>query len=103
MLFLHSQIKVLNPPFNSTTVMDERVKILPADFAGYCVPTLIAGGAHDDFLNPQSHCHVASLIPGAETYTFADAGHSAYFETPDEFNAVLDAFLQRSVPVGERT
>lgn len=98
LLFLYSQIKALNPPFNSTTMMDDSVKILPADFAGYRVPTLLAGGAHDDFLNPQSHFHVASLIPGAETHTFADAGHSAYFETPDEFNTVLDAFLRRHVP-----
>ena len=74
---------------------DERIKIYPADLAGYSVPTMIVGGAHDDFLNPESHFHTASLIPGAETYTFSDAGHSAYFEIPDEFNAVLDKFLCR--------
>jgi pimeloyl-ACP methyl ester carboxylesterase len=96
--FLYSQIKSLNPPFNSTTMMDDRVKIFPADFAAYRVPTMIAGGKHDDFLNPQSHFHVASLIPGAETHTFAEAGHSAYFETPGEFNEVLAAFLRRHLP-----
>lgn len=73
------------------------MKMHPADLAGYCVPTIITGGAHDDFPNPQSHFHAASLIPGAETYTFTDAGHSAYFETPDEFNPVLNAFSRRHV------
>lgn len=101
--FLYSRIKALNPPFNSTTMMDDSVKVLPEEFAGYRVPTLIAGGVHDDFLNPESHFHVASLIPGAETHTFADAGHSAYFETPGEFNAVLDAFLRRYVSAAGRS
>jgi len=55
--------------------------------------TVVAGGSHDEFLNPQSHFHAASLIPGAETYTFKDSGHSAYFEQAEEFNNVVDRFL----------
>lgn len=96
--FLYSQIKSLNPPFNSRTMEDESIKVFPKDLKGYNVPTIIAGGLHDDFLNPESHFHAASLIPGATTYTFKDAGHSAYFETPLEFNTVLDAFLRLHVP-----
>ena len=98
LIFLYSQIKALNPPFNSRTMEDDSIKVHPADLEGYRIPTTIAGGAHDDFLNPQSHFHAASLIPGADTYTFRDAGHSAYFETADEFNAVVDEFLSRHVP-----
>lgn len=96
--FLYSQIKSLNPPFNSRTMEDESIKVFPEDLDGYKVPTVIAGGLHDDFLNPESHFHAASLIPGATSHTFADAGHSAYFETPSEFNAALEAFLRRHVP-----
>ncbi|WP_250517906.1 alpha/beta hydrolase [Caballeronia sp. INDeC2] len=98
MTFLYSQIKSLNPPFNSRTMEDESIKVLPEDLRDYRIPTIVAGGAHDDFLNPESHFHAASLIPGATSFTFEDAGHSAYFETPEEFNAVLDAFLARHVP-----
>lgn len=98
LVFLYTQIKALNPPFNSRTMEDDSIKVHPGDLKGYKIPTLIAGGSHDDFLNPTSHFHTASLIPGAETYTFADAGHSAYFETADEFNAVLDEYLRKHVP-----
>jgi pimeloyl-ACP methyl ester carboxylesterase len=98
LVFLYTQIKALNPGFNSYTMEDDVNKVHPADLLGYKIPTTIAGGAHDDFLNPESHFHTASLIPGAETYTFADAGHSAYFETAAEFNAVVDRFLDRHAP-----
>ncbi|WP_250517907.1 alpha/beta hydrolase [Caballeronia sp. INDeC2] len=98
LLFLYSQIKSLNQPFNSHTMQDESIKVYPADFEHYRVPTIIAGGAHDDFLHPKSHFHTASLIPGATTHTFPDAGHSAYFETPREFNQALDRFLETHVP-----
>ena len=97
--FLYSQIKALNKqPFNSFAMADESVKVYPRNLEGYRVPTIICGGAHDDFLNPESHFHSASLIPGCRTYTFRDAGHSAYFETAHEFNAVLDAFLAEHAP-----
>ncbi|CAG2141144.1 alpha/beta fold hydrolase [Cupriavidus numazuensis] len=99
-MFLYSQIKQLNPGFDSTSMMDDCVKLHPEDMAGYKVPTMIAGGSHDDFLNPESHLHVATLIPGAASHTFPDTGHSTYFEDADAFNQVLDAFLSRHVTRG---
>ncbi len=95
--FLYSQIKLLNAPFDARTMQDDSIKLYPQDFENYTVPTIIAGGAHDDFLSPESHFHTATLIPGAGTYTFPDAGHSAYFESPDEFNSVVNAFLTKHV------
>lgn len=95
LFFLYSQIKQLNGPFDARTMQDDCVKLHPEDFAGYAVPTIIGGGSHDDFLTPTSHFHVEQLIPGAQSYTFADAGHSPYFETPDEFNQVAGEFLGR--------
>uniref|UniRef100_A0A9E7ZTP4 Alpha/beta hydrolase n=1 Tax=Bosea sp. NBC_00436 TaxID=2969620 RepID=A0A9E7ZTP4_9HYPH len=97
--FLYQQIKQLNPSpkFDSNKMMDDSIKLHPRDFEGYAVPTMISGGDHDDFLIPGSHIHTATLIPGCETYTYRDAGHSAYFETPDAFNAVVDQFLARFV------
>jgi pimeloyl-ACP methyl ester carboxylesterase len=97
--FLYQQIKQLNPSptFDSNKMMDDSIKLHPQDFQGYAVPTMISGGAHDDFLVPGSHIHTATLIPGTETYTYANAGHSAHFETPDEFNVVVDRFLSRFI------
>ncbi|WP_250514660.1 alpha/beta hydrolase [Caballeronia sp. INDeC2] len=93
--FLYSQIKQLNGPFDARTMQDDCVKLHPDDFAGYAVPTFIGGGSHDDFLTPTSHLHVAKLIPDAQSYTFEEAGHSPYFETPNEFNQVAGEFLAR--------
>lgn len=98
LIFLYSQIKLLNGPFDARTMQDESVKLYPADFKNYRVPTMVAGGAHDDFLTPTHHLLVASLIPGAGSHTFRDAGHSAYFETPEAFNRVVDDFLRESIP-----
>jgi len=99
LVFLYSQIKSLNPApgFNSATMMEDVVKLHPEDFKNYRVPTMISGGAHDDFLIPGSHEHTATLIPGCKTHTFADAGHSAYFETPQAFNRVVAQFVEEHV------
>jgi pimeloyl-ACP methyl ester carboxylesterase len=95
LLFLYSQIKQLNGPFDARTMQDDCVKLYAEDFVGYKVPTFIGGGSHDDFLTPTSHFHVSKLIPGAQCYTFENSGHSPYFETPDEFNRVADEFLSQ--------
>ncbi|KXO90490.1 alpha/beta fold hydrolase [Tsukamurella pseudospumae] len=95
--FLYSRIKELNPGFDARTMQDDDIKLFPEDLAGFTTPTLMAGGSHDDFLTPTSHLHVATLIPGAVPHTFEESGHSAYFETPGEFNAVLESFLARHV------
>ncbi len=104
LVLLYSQIKALNPlpGFDSATMMDDTVKLHPEDFTNYRVPTIITGGAHDDFLVPGSHEHTATLIPGCATYTYAAAGHSAYFETPQAFNQVVAGFLNKHLPSKNR-
>ena len=37
-----------------------------------------------------------SLVPGAELFEVARAGHSAYFERPAAFNGFVLAFLARA-------
>ncbi len=97
LIFLYSQIKMLNPRFDSTTMAHDSIKVHQSALKGYKVPTLVAGGSHDDFLNPESHFHASSLIPGAENHTFKESGHSAYFEHAEEFNGVLERFLRQHV------
>ncbi|MDM0033444.1 alpha/beta hydrolase [Variovorax sp. J22P271] len=95
MKFLYDQIRLLNQPFNARRMQDDDVKLHPQDFEGYRVPTLMMGGALDVFLTPDSHRHVATLIPGAELYEFLQSAHSAYFEEPEHFNRVVGEFLAR--------
>lgn len=95
MHFLYDQIRLLNGPFDARRMQDEVVRLHPLDFQGYGTPTLMMGGELDHFLTPDSHRHVATLIPGAELYSFPDSAHSAYFEEPDLFNRVVEDFLDR--------
>ncbi|MGH7471510.1 MAG: alpha/beta fold hydrolase [Longimicrobiales bacterium] len=94
-LYLYGRLKALNPKgFKALTMQSDDVKIYPSDLIGYSVPTLMTGGSHDDFLTPDIHHLATELIPGCKSYTFQDAGHFPYFETPDEFNSVLARFLE---------
>lgn len=98
--YLYFRINALNGPRDIRTMMDDAVKLHPRDFRGYRTPTLVMGGVHDVFLAPQSHEHVASLIPGVERHTFLNSGHSNFYEEPGNYNRVLDAFLQKHTGVG---
>jgi len=91
--FLYEAIGQLNGSRRTETMTDEACKIYPDDLEEYSRPTLIMGGKHDHFLEPDHHLHIASLIPGAKTYTFENSGHSAYWEEPTEYNRVVASFL----------
>jgi pimeloyl-ACP methyl ester carboxylesterase len=92
--YLYEVIGNLNGARRTYTMLDDACKLHPHDFAGYAVPTLLMGGLHDHFLTPDHHLHIATLVPGAETHTFQNSGHSAYWEEPDEYNRVVAAFLK---------
>jgi 3-oxoadipate enol-lactonase len=64
-----------------------------ADWAVYKVPTLVIVGAEDVMVTPVVAHMVSAHLKGSRLETIHGAGHSAYFEKPKEFNAVLDAFL----------
>ena len=98
MKFLYDQIRLLNGPIDATRMQDDVVKLHPKDFDGFNVPTLMMGGSLDVFLEPDSHRHVVTLIPGAELYDFPQSAHSSYFEEPDHFNRVVGKFIARHCP-----
>jgi 3-oxoadipate enol-lactonase len=64
-----------------------------ADWSVYKVPTLVIVGAEDVMVPPVVAHMVSAHLPGSKLEVIQGAGHSAYFEKPREFNAVLDAFL----------
>jgi 3-oxoadipate enol-lactonase len=93
---LYRQVNALNPP---------RPKGLlgrpPASYRGSMhggisalgVPVLFVVGEHDLITSPAMIREAQSLIPGARYHEMFGAGHSAYFERADEWNAVVDEFL----------
>ncbi len=57
------------------------------------LPVLFIVGEDDVLVPPAEIRNAQALIPGARLEMVPDAGHSVYFEQPDEFNRIVDAFL----------
>lgn len=95
---LYREINAINPP---------RPKGLlgrpPASYTGSMheplaalgVPILFLVGEHDMITSPAMIRQAQSLIPGAACHEIPGAGHSAYFEAADAWNAVVLDFLRR--------
>jgi 3-oxoadipate enol-lactonase len=87
--FLYEQIRALNPPRREVPVPGptaEQVRELRA-------PTLLIVGEHDVIAPPAIMKMFQSYIPQAGLAEVAGAGHSVYFEKPQEFNRLVLEFL----------
>ncbi len=91
--FLYGQLAALNPDGVLSRVALHEVMLDPSRLAEWQTPTLLVAGSHDRLFAPAVLREVADALPGARFHEIAVAGHSPYFETPDEFNAVVSAFL----------
>ena len=89
--FLYRQLSALNPPFSDVGLAE--IVIPLEDLAGFSTPTLVVAGAQDRIFPLAVLKEVSKLIPGAQLHTVAEAGHSPYFETAEEFNKVVGAFI----------
>ena len=69
--------------------------ISPSRLEGYTIPTLMVSGGQDRIFPPDILEDVSKVIPGAQLHSIPQAGHSPYFETPDEFNRVVGEFVGR--------
>jgi 3-oxoadipate enol-lactonase len=63
------------------------------DVAQLAVPVLCVVGADDDLMPPAAIREVAGLLKDARVVEIPGAGHSPYFERPDEWNAAVLDFL----------
>ena len=59
------------------------------------VPTLVLAADADLLAPPALMKLMAARIPGCEVATVADAGHSAHWERPEEWNRIVLSFLGR--------
>ncbi|MBV8758545.1 MAG: alpha/beta fold hydrolase [Deltaproteobacteria bacterium] len=57
-------------------------------------PTLVADGDHDEVIVLDQIQEMAKLIPNAQLAIFKDASHFALWQSPDDFNQTLLAFLE---------
>jgi pimeloyl-ACP methyl ester carboxylesterase len=79
------------------TTFDRRA-MLPA----IAVPTLLVAGAEDRTAPAAVMQRMAHKIPGAEYAVLAGCGHLGPMDQPDEFNRVLEDFLERRILQGRR-
>jgi pimeloyl-ACP methyl ester carboxylesterase len=65
------------------------------DLAAISVPVVIAQSEHDEFIKREHAEYLARSIPGAEFVLLAGVSHFAPLQRPDQFNAVMCAFLAK--------
>jgi pimeloyl-ACP methyl ester carboxylesterase len=58
-------------------------------------PTLLVTGGADLYAPPPILQRFAERIKGSETFVIPEAGHSAYWEQPEQFNRVVLKFLAK--------
>ena len=74
MAFLYRQMSGLNPPIGDTGTGE--IGVLPSSLSGYSIPTLMIAGAQDRIFPLAVLKEVSEVIPGAQLYIAAEAGHS---------------------------
>jgi 3-oxoadipate enol-lactonase len=62
--------------------------------AGIRVPTLVINGEEDTFTPTEEMRAMAAAIPGSRFVTLPECGHACAFERPDEFNRLVEIFLE---------
>ncbi len=89
--FVHTIRSVIDPA-------GQRVSARDRLYLAAHVPTLIMWGDRDQII-PATHAHTAhELIPNSRLEVFAGAGHFLATEEPGRFVAVLEEFLDTTVP-----
>lgn len=97
--FLYEQIFALNPPrevsLGSGAPMN-RLPVTAEQAKALTMPVLFIEGEEDVLIPPDVIRIAQGLIAGARLEMVAEAGHSVYFERPEQFNRILDAFLKET-------
>jgi 3-oxoadipate enol-lactonase len=93
---LYKQIHALTQGFDREALR-ARMRALrvrpPADLAAARCPVLFLANGEDQVLPPFAPAGMVEDIPGARVAMIPGAGHSAYFEKAEAFNALVEAFL----------
>lgn len=95
--FLYQEIAALNPtpwsPARQPGGFARVPPIQPQQLQCFTVPTQFVIGAEDAVIPAQLLERAAAAVPGARVQSVSQAGHSVYFERPDQFNALVGDFL----------
>jgi pimeloyl-ACP methyl ester carboxylesterase len=96
--FLYQQLNTFHtPPMVEVGAALAGSSVTHDELSATGVPLLGITGSDDALFPPKLMTESIEGVRGARVVEIADAGHSPYFERPDEYNAVLLEFLA-SVP-----
>lgn len=92
--FLYQQISGLGTcSLTDAVTMIRNTRVDPQEATKVAVPLLAVVGEHDRIFTPEAIRDVTRHLPNMRVAVIPGAGHSAYFERPDEFNTLLNEFL----------
>ncbi len=98
-VFLYNQIRGLNPPLdpNQPLAFGRKDGAVGKDeLSALTMPVFFLAGAEDAIIPAELIERAAEMVPGAQYFQVPEAGHSVYWEQPDDFNRILDALLAES-------
>jgi 3-oxoadipate enol-lactonase len=94
--FLYQQMNTFHtPPMGDVLKALTGERIAHADLDALGIPTLMITGTDDDLFPAPLIIGSATMLRNATLVEIAGAGHSAYFERPDEYNAAPLKHLER--------
>jgi 3-oxoadipate enol-lactonase len=94
--FLYEEISAINPPRDLASLarlLRDAGSPPLARAAELAMPVLFIAGAEDVLIPPGELEIAATATPGARFALVPEAGHSVYFERPERWNTLVEAFL----------
>jgi pimeloyl-ACP methyl ester carboxylesterase len=86
---------VSRPAGARTAAQAPKNRVTYASLESLSVPVLVIAGGADMYAPPAAMQLFANHIKGSKMVSIPDAGHSAYWETPEAFNRAVLPFLRR--------
>lgn len=95
---------MLTPPLAGARMLEDHGVIDWRDMLDtISIPTLVCVGRLDRNAPLPAAEHVSESIPNGELVVFEESAHAPFYEEPDRFNEVLEAFLDRDEQPGQAT
>jgi pimeloyl-ACP methyl ester carboxylesterase len=96
--FLYREISAITEAYNGPAPAAQTPAAAPTDVRPILanrIPTLFIVGEEDQLIAPAIIEAMHKKMPGSQLAKVPGAGHSVYFEKPDEYNRLVLAFLQQ--------
>ncbi len=92
---------MLTPPLAGARMLDDHGAIDWRDMLHtISIPTLVCVGRFDRNAPLPAAEHVADAVPGARLAIFEQSAHAPFYEEPEEFNRVLQEFIEETTTGG---